>query len=89
MRYPIRGKLRAPRSAGTFSYDGNDWVVLGGGYFRTRYPDTMYDTLAWWLAFGLDWGPQGVFWSIPIAESLFAVAAVVMVKRGRWKTVQV
>jgi putative MATE family efflux protein len=42
--------------------------------------------LAWLLAMQAGWGPAGVFWSIPIAESLFAVAAIVLFRRGRWKT---
>lgn len=41
--------------------------------------------LAWWLAHGLGWGPQGIFASIPIADSLLAVVAVVIFRRGRWK----
>lgn len=45
--------------------------------------------LALLLAYALDFGPRGVFWSIPIAESCFAVAAFVMFRRGRWKTVRV
>ena len=45
--------------------------------------------LAWWLAFDRELGPVGVFWAIPIAESCFAVAALVMFRRGRWKTVEV
>jgi putative MATE family efflux protein len=45
-------------------------------------------SLAWLLAFELGWGPVGVFWSIPIAESCFAVAALVLFRRGRWKTVR-
>lgn len=45
--------------------------------------------LAALLAFGLGFGPAGVFVSIPIAESSFAVAAIVMFRRGRWKTVRV
>ncbi|HEX5052969.1 MAG TPA: MATE family efflux transporter [Planctomycetota bacterium] len=45
--------------------------------------------LAWGLAFGCELGPIGVFWSIPIAEALFALAAVLLFRRGRWKTVQV
>ena len=45
--------------------------------------------LAWLLAFGCEWGPLGVFWAIPIAESLFAVAALLLFRRGRWKVVKV
>ena len=41
------------------------------------------------LAFVCELGPRGVFWSIPIAESCFAVAALVMFRRGRWKSVKV
>tara|TARA_R110002072_G_scaffold241027_1_gene399481 strand:- start:8750 stop:10228 length:1479 start_codon:yes stop_codon:yes gene_type:complete len=41
--------------------------------------------LAWFLAFYLEWGPSGVLWAIPIAECLFAAAAVVMFRRGRWQ----
>ncbi|MBL8754550.1 MAG: MATE family efflux transporter [Planctomycetes bacterium] len=45
--------------------------------------------LAALLAFGLDYGMHGVVWAIPIAESLFAVAAVLLFRRGRWKNMQV
>jgi putative MATE family efflux protein len=45
--------------------------------------------VAWWLGFHCGFGAIGVFWSVPIAESLFAVAALVMFRRGRWRTVQV
>ena len=41
------------------------------------------------LTFWFDCGPAGVLWSIPIGESVFAVAAMVLFRRGRWKTVQV
>lgn len=45
--------------------------------------------LAWFLAFPCGWGPLGVFWAIPIAESLFAVVAMLLFRRGRWKDVKV
>ena len=45
--------------------------------------------LAALLAFALELGPHGVFWSIPIGESLFAVAAMVLFRRGTWKSVKV
>ena len=45
--------------------------------------------LAWLLAFQLELGPHGIYWSIPIAESCFAVAAMLLFRRGTWKTVKV
>ncbi|MDX1912677.1 MAG: MATE family efflux transporter [Saprospiraceae bacterium] len=42
--------------------------------------------LAWMLALHFDWGQSGVYWSIIIAESLMALSAVWMFKRGKWKT---
>ncbi len=41
------------------------------------------------LVFGLEVGPHGVFWSIPIGESVYAVAAMLLFRRGTWKTVKV
>ncbi|MBN1238264.1 MAG: MATE family efflux transporter [Gammaproteobacteria bacterium] len=41
--------------------------------------------LASWLAGGAGLGPRGVFWAIAISESLMAVAAVLLFRRGRWK----
>lgn len=41
--------------------------------------------LAWWLSGGCGLGPEGVFWSVPIAESAFAVLAMVLFRRGRWR----
>jgi putative MATE family efflux protein len=48
-------------------------------YWIVRIP------LAWWLAFKLNMGPDGVFWSIPIADSLLAMIAVVAFRSGKWK----
>ena len=45
--------------------------------------------LAYILAKGFNWGPQGAFWSIPIAESLIAVFALYYFKKGKWKLVKV
>jgi putative MATE family efflux protein len=41
--------------------------------------------LAHYLASSLQFGPRGVFWAIAIAESLMAVAAMLLFRRGRWK----
>jgi putative MATE family efflux protein len=45
--------------------------------------------LAWLLALKLDWGQTGVYWSIVIAESGMALAAVWLFKRGKWKLAKV
>ena len=42
--------------------------------------------LAWWLSQVVGWGPRGAFASIAIADSLLAVVAVIVFRRGRWKT---
>ena len=45
--------------------------------------------LAWLLALHLNWGQAGVYWSIVIAESLMAIAAMWLFRRGRWKLAKV
>jgi len=45
--------------------------------------------LAWTLSHGLELGPAGVFWSVCAAESVLAVAAIVVFRRGRWKSVRI
>ncbi len=45
--------------------------------------------LAYVLAISLGLGPKGVFSAIAIAESVMAIVAIILFKRGKWKTVQV
>lgn len=45
--------------------------------------------LAYVLARVFNAGPQGVFWAISISESLIAVAAIILFKKGNWKKVTV
>jgi Na+-driven multidrug efflux pump len=45
--------------------------------------------LAYLLAVVLHMGPLGVFLAIPIAETAIAVAAFLLFRKGKWKTVQV
>lgn len=45
--------------------------------------------LACLLALHLGWGQAGVYWSIVIAESLMAMAAMWVFRRGKWKLAQV
>lgn len=45
--------------------------------------------LAWLLALHWGWGQTGVYWSIVIAESGVALAAVWLFKKGKWKLAKV
>lgn len=45
--------------------------------------------LAWLLALHWGWGQAGVYYSIVIAESVLALAAIWVFRRGKWKTVKV
>jgi putative MATE family efflux protein len=45
--------------------------------------------LAYLLAKYLQWGPAGVFVAIPVAETAITIAAFILFKKGRWKTVKV
>ncbi|PLK46100.1 MATE family efflux transporter [Emticicia sp. TH156] len=45
--------------------------------------------LAYLFAITFKWGPSGVFWSIAISESVLAVIAIFVFRRGKWKTMQV
>lgn len=45
--------------------------------------------LAWFLARYLGWGPDGVFASIAISESLLALLSGYLFQLGRWKSVKV
>jgi putative MATE family efflux protein len=53
------------------------------GYWLFQVP------LAYGLSFSLGFGASGVFWAIAIAESAMAVAAILIFRRGTWKTVKV
>jgi putative MATE family efflux protein len=45
--------------------------------------------LAWTLAHKFELGPDGVFWSVCVAESVLAVAAILLFRRGRWKEARI
>lgn len=51
-------------------------------YWLLRMP------LAWLLAFRLNGGINGVLISIPVADALVAITAVIMFRRGKWKQQQ-
>jgi len=63
----------------------------------TKTP-TLISTIAYWVfqvpfayavAVWFDWGPQGVFLTIAISISLYAIMSIVLFRRGRWKEVQI
>ena len=45
--------------------------------------------LAWWMSQSLDWGPKSVYIAIIISESLQAMTAVYLFRKGKWKNVEV
>jgi Na+-driven multidrug efflux pump len=45
--------------------------------------------LAWWLTGPAGLGPTGVFVAVAFAESVIAVVALVLFRRGRWRHQQV
>jgi Na+-driven multidrug efflux pump len=42
--------------------------------------------LAWGLSRVPSIGPNGVFWAVAIAFSLYAVVSAILFRRGKWKT---
>ena len=55
------------------------WVNLGC-FWGCQIP------LAWWLARGVGLGPDGVFWSVMLSETLLALVMIELFRRGRWKS---
>jgi putative MATE family efflux protein len=45
--------------------------------------------LAYFLSLYLEMGPEGVFISIPVAETAVTIASFILFKRGKWKTIKV
>ena len=45
--------------------------------------------LAYFLAKGLDWGPEGAFIAIPVAETALALVAFYFFRKGNWKKVKI
>jgi Na+-driven multidrug efflux pump len=53
------------------------------GYWLFQIP------LAYVLAKQLNFGASGAFWAIAIAESIMAVVAIIIFRRGNWKKVKI
>ena len=65
-----------------FNGAGDTWTPTWLGFFCFWVFEIP---LAYVLADRLGFGPLGVFIAIPIAFSVYAVAALVMFRRGGWK----
>jgi putative MATE family efflux protein len=66
----------------SFNGAGDTWTPTWLGFFSFW----MFEIpLAYFLAVRLGFGPLGVFTAIPIAFSAYAIAALVMFRRGGWK----
>ena len=66
-----------------FNGAGDTWTPTWLGLFAFWLFEIP---LAYVLAETLNFGPHGVFVAIPIAFSAYAIAALVMFRRGTWKT---
>lgn len=58
-------------------------IINFAGFWLFQIP------FAYFLAKGLNMGPKGAFIAVPVAEVLIAIAAYIVFKRGKWKTVKV
>ncbi len=45
--------------------------------------------MAYWLSIELNWKSNGVFYSIAIAHSLYAMVAILLFRKGKWKLIEV
>jgi Na+-driven multidrug efflux pump len=63
----------------------------------TKTP-TIISTIAYWVfqvpfayaaAVTFDWGPEGVFLTVAISISLYAIISIVQFRKGRWKEVKI
>jgi Na+-driven multidrug efflux pump len=45
--------------------------------------------LSYVLAKLFNWGPVGVYWGMAISESMLAVIAIIVFRRGTWKAVKI
>ncbi|HEX4851474.1 MAG TPA: MATE family efflux transporter, partial [Puia sp.] len=72
--------------ANAFNGAGDTWTptwINLFGFWLFQIP------LAYLLAKHFEWGPTGVFVAVPVAETGIAVAAYILFRKGKWKTVQV
>jgi len=85
-------------SLGYIFYGYGMVVVQGLNGAGDTYTPTILNVLGFWVfqipfayfvTMKLDWGPKGVFIAIVLAETLMAIAAIIIFRRGKWKSVKI
>ncbi len=85
-------------SAGYIAYAYGMVVIQSFNGSGDTFTPTLINFICFWLfqlpfaytmAIHLDYGPQGVFWSITIAEVLIAILGIWLFRKGKWKSVKV
>jgi putative MATE family efflux protein len=85
-------------SLGYIFYGYGMVVVQGLNGAGDTYTPTILNVLGFWVfqipfayfvTMQLDWGPKGVFIAIVLAETLMAIAAIIIFRRGKWKSVKI
>lgn len=71
---------RALNAAGNVRLVTGLYILM---FYVTQLP------LAWLLGIHLQWGPKGIFTAIVAAETVLAVACIVVFRRGSWKLTKV
>lgn len=93
------GALALRIMASGYLFYGSGMVIAQSinGAGDTRTPTILNFVFFWlveiplaaFLALWLDWGQTGVYWSIVIAESGMALAAIWVFRKGKWKTTRI
>lgn len=85
-------------SLGYIFYGYGMVVAQGLNGAGDTYTPTILNVFGFWVfqipfaylaAIHFGWGAKGVFLAIVLAETLMAIAAIIIFKRGKWKTVKI
>jgi Na+-driven multidrug efflux pump len=58
-------------------------VVSLISYWLFQIPFAYMSAVVW------GWGPEGVFMTVAISISLYALISIYIFRKGRWKTIQI
>ncbi len=85
-------------SLGYIFYGYGMVVMQGLNGAGDTYTPTILNVFGFWVfqipfaylvAIQFEWGPRGVFIAIALAESLMAIAGIIIFRRGKWKSMKV